>query len=49
LDGKYLKANWTTVDGKELGPEWFTWDPIRKTFRMWGFDADNFYEATWQS
>jgi hypothetical protein len=48
IDGKYLEARWSTRDGKDLGPELFTFDPISKTFRMWGFDPDSFYEATWQ-
>ena len=48
LDGKYLESRWCKMDGTDLGPELLTWDPINKTIKMWGFDTESFYEATWQ-
>ena len=48
LDGKYIEASWSTLDGKDLGPELITWDPIKKTIKLWGFDTVSFYEATFQ-
>jgi hypothetical protein len=47
MEGKYLEARWSKPDGTYLGPELFVWDPIGKTIRMWGFDPESFYEATW--
>jgi hypothetical protein len=48
LDGRYLEGRWSTTDGQDLGPELFTWDPAENLVRMWGFDTESFYEATWQ-
>jgi hypothetical protein len=48
LDGKYIESRWSTLDGKDLGPEFITWDPTKKTFKLWGFDTSSFYEATFQ-
>ena len=47
LKGRYLEARWSKTDGTDLGPELFAWDPIKKSIRMWGFDPESFYEATW--
>ena len=48
LGGKYLEARWSKKDGTDLGPELFTWDPVKEGIRMWGFDSESFYEATWR-
>ena len=48
LDGKYLEARWSNMDGTDLGPELFTWDPARMVVRMWGFDSKSFCEAVWR-
>lgn len=48
MGGRYLEARWTLPDGTYLGPELFVWDPNRQAVRMWGFDVDSFYEATWR-
>lgn len=48
LDGRFLEGRWYSMDGKELGPELFTWDPVTESIRMWGFDLESFYDATWQ-
>ena len=48
LGGRYLEARWYSMDGIELGPELFAWDPVSKVIRMWGFDSETFYEGVWQ-
>ncbi len=47
LEGKFLEARWQTLDGTDLGPEFFAWDPIHQTIKLWGFDPLSFYVATW--
>jgi hypothetical protein len=48
IGGRYLEASWTLPDATYLGPELFVWDPSREAVRMWGFDVDSFYDATWR-
>lgn len=48
IGGKYLEALWYLPDGTFLGPELFVWDPSREAVRMWGFDTNSFYDATWR-
>jgi hypothetical protein len=47
LDGKYMVSQWRLPDGKELGAEIFTWNPVEKKIQMWGFDGDGFYQTLW--
>lgn len=48
LGGRYLESRWRKMDGTDLGPEIFTWDPVDNIIKMWGFDSDTFYESMWQ-
>ncbi len=47
LEGKFLEARWQTLDGTDLGPEFFAWDPSNQTIKLWGFDPLSFYVAIW--
>ena len=48
LNGKYLQAKWGTMDGEDLGPEYFAWDPTKEKIRLWGFDPWSFSKAVWR-